>query len=105
MRPFSAANAAYTRRKFSTIVKNFAKSEQDKNSKYVALVNRRQKYATFLLHRFETPHPRINDGAKPQGALIIEPGAGGFIIELGVRGIGKKSENGEVKKVATFCRA
>ena len=40
----------------------------------------------------DTPHPRINDGAKPQGALIIEPGAGGFIIELGVRGIAKNYE-------------
>ena len=38
MRPFSTANAAHTRRKFSTIVKIFAKSEQDKNSKLVALV-------------------------------------------------------------------
>ena len=38
MRPFSAANAAHTRRKFSTMVKKFAKSEQDKNSKLVALV-------------------------------------------------------------------
>ena len=38
MRPFSAPNAAHTRRKFSTIVKIFAKSEQDKNSKLVALV-------------------------------------------------------------------
>ena len=56
-------------------------------------INRRQKYATFLLERFETPHPRINDGAKPQGALIIEPGAGGFIIELGVRGIAKNCKN------------
>ena len=38
MRPFSTANAAHTRRKFSTIVKIFAKSEQDPNSKLVALV-------------------------------------------------------------------
>ena len=38
MRPFSTANAAHTRRKFSTIVKIFAKSEQDQNSKLVALV-------------------------------------------------------------------
>ena len=41
-------------------------------------INRRQKYATFLLERFETPHPRINDGAKPQGALIIDPGVRGI---------------------------
>ena len=38
MRPFSTVNAAHTRRKFSTIVKIFAKSEQDPNSKLVALV-------------------------------------------------------------------
>ena len=38
MRPFSTANAAHTRRKFSTMVKIFAKSEQDQNSKLVALV-------------------------------------------------------------------
>ena len=37
----------------------------------------------------KNPHPRFNDGAKPEGALIIEPGAGGFIIELGVQEIAK----------------
>ena len=52
-------------------------------------VNRGQKYATFFLKRLKTPHPRFNDGAKPQGALIIAPGVRGIIIELGVRGIGK----------------
>ena len=42
--------------------------------------NRRQKYETFLLEAFETPHPRFNDVAKPDGVSIIE---------LGVRGIAK----------------
>ena len=52
-------------------------------------INRRQKYATFLLERFKTPHPRINDEAKLWGGFIIDPGVRGIIIELGVRGIGK----------------
>ena len=52
-------------------------------------INRGQKYETFFSERFQTPHPRINDEAKVQRALIIEPGVRGIIIELGVRGIGK----------------
>ena len=53
------------------------------------LFNRGQKYATLFLKRLKNPHPRFNDGAKPQGALFIDPGVRGIIIELGVRGIGK----------------
>ena len=26
----------------------------------------------------DPPHPQFNDGAKPQGALIIDPGVRGF---------------------------
>ena len=64
--------------------------------------NRRQKYETFFQKRLETPHPRFNDGVKPGRHAIIEPGAGGFIVEPGVRGIGKNWKMFRWKKFHTF---
>ena len=62
------------------------------------------KVWNFFLSASESPHPRFNDEAKTQGEHIIEPGVRGFIIELGVRGMGENRQMVALKTFQTFVQ-